>query len=51
MEFIRIGEFMSWIGAWDYPTSRAGYWAYTGAMPKVLDVMRRRHAAGRTSGD
>ncbi len=37
------GEFTPWIGAWDYPTSRIGYWAYTVAMPKVLDVMRRRH--------
>ncbi len=37
------GEFTPWIGAWDYPVSRAGYWAYTVAMPKVLEAMRRRH--------
>ena len=40
------GEFTPWIGAWDFPASRAGYWAYTVAMPKVLDVMRRRHQVG-----
>jgi peptidoglycan pentaglycine glycine transferase (the first glycine) len=40
------GEFTPWIGAWDYPTGRAGYWAYTVAMPKVLEVMRRRHQVG-----
>jgi lipid II:glycine glycyltransferase (peptidoglycan interpeptide bridge formation enzyme) len=44
------GEFTPWIGAWDYPASRAGYWAYTVAMPKVLDVMRGRHAAGIAGG-
>jgi lipid II:glycine glycyltransferase (peptidoglycan interpeptide bridge formation enzyme) len=44
------GEFTPWIGAWDYPTSRAGYWAYTVAMPKVLDRMRQRHGAGAASG-
>ncbi len=37
------GEFVPHIGAWDYPTSRLGYWGYTVAMPRVLDVMRRRH--------
>jgi lipid II:glycine glycyltransferase (peptidoglycan interpeptide bridge formation enzyme) len=36
------GEFTPWIGAWDYPVHRAAYWAYTAAMPKVLDLMRRR---------
>ncbi len=45
------GEFTPWIGAWDYPASRAGYWAYTVAMPRVLDAMRRRHGAGKTHGD
>ena len=39
------GEFTPWIGAWDFPTNRAAYWGYTVAMPKVLDVMRRRHWA------
>ena len=37
------GEFTRGIGAWDYPTHRAAYWAYTVAMPKVLDLMRGRH--------
>jgi lipid II:glycine glycyltransferase (peptidoglycan interpeptide bridge formation enzyme) len=37
------GEFTPGIGAWDYPTNRAAYWAYTVAMPKVLDLMRGRH--------
>ena len=40
------GEFTPWIGAWDFPATRAGYWAYTVAMPKILDMMRgrrRRH--------
>ena len=37
------GEFTPWIGAWDFPTNRAAYWGYTVAMPKVLDVMRRRY--------
>ncbi len=36
------GEFVPHIGAWDYPTNRPLYWAYTVAMPKVLDFMRRR---------
>jgi len=40
------GEFTPWIGAWDYPVSRAGYWAYTVAMPKVLDAMRRLRRSG-----
>jgi peptidoglycan pentaglycine glycine transferase (the first glycine) len=40
------GEFTPWIGAWDFPTNRAAYWGYTVAMPKVLDVMRRKHTAG-----
>lgn len=37
------GEFVPHIGAWDYPTSRLGYWGYTVAMPRVLEFMRRRH--------
>jgi len=36
------GEFVPGIGAWDYPTNRPAYWAYTVAMPKLLAVMRRR---------
>ena len=43
------GEFTPWIGAWDYPVSQAGYWAYTIAMPKVLDRMRRRTRSSRFS--
>jgi lipid II:glycine glycyltransferase (peptidoglycan interpeptide bridge formation enzyme) len=37
------GEFASHIGAWDFPVNKQLYWAYTRAMPKVIDVMRRRH--------
>jgi lipid II:glycine glycyltransferase (peptidoglycan interpeptide bridge formation enzyme) len=37
------GKFTAHIGAWDYPVSRLRYWVYTVAMPRVLDVMRRRH--------
>lgn len=36
------GEFVPHIGAWDYPIHRPLYWAYTVAMPRVLDLMRRR---------
>jgi peptidoglycan pentaglycine glycine transferase (the first glycine) len=43
------GEFTPWIGAWDYPTNRAAYWSYTVAMPKVLDIMRRRHTTDKSS--
>jgi lipid II:glycine glycyltransferase (peptidoglycan interpeptide bridge formation enzyme) len=38
------GKFTEHIGAWDYPASKLWYWVYTVAMPRVLDVMRRRHA-------
>jgi peptidoglycan pentaglycine glycine transferase (the first glycine) len=44
------GEFTPWIGAWDFPTNRAAYWVYTVAMPKVLDVMRRRHRGHAVAG-
>jgi peptidoglycan pentaglycine glycine transferase (the first glycine) len=37
------GEFIPHIGAWDYPVNKGLYWAYTQAMPKVIDVMRKRH--------
>ncbi len=37
------GEFVPHIGAWDYPTNRFAYWFYTAAMPRVLELMRRRH--------
>jgi peptidoglycan pentaglycine glycine transferase (the first glycine) len=39
------GEFVRWIGAWDYPVSRSLYWAYTVLMPRILDLARRRHRA------
>jgi len=37
------GEFISHIGAWDFPVNKGLYWAYTRAMPRVLDIMRKRH--------
>ncbi len=37
------GHFTRWIGAWDYAPNRTLYRAYTWAMPKVLNVMRRRY--------
>ncbi|HIC88311.1 MAG TPA: peptidoglycan bridge formation glycyltransferase FemA/FemB family protein [Anaerolineae bacterium] len=36
-------RFTPQIGAWDYPVSRWLYWGYTILMPRVLDLMRRRH--------
>ena len=36
-------EFAPHVGAYDFVVSRPGYWLYTQAMPRVLDVMRRRH--------
>jgi len=36
------GEFTPHIGAWDFPVNKGLYWAYTRAMPRALDVMRRR---------
>ena len=43
------GEFTPHIGAWDYPVNEGLYWAYTRAMPKVLDLMRRRRSADAVS--
>jgi lipid II:glycine glycyltransferase (peptidoglycan interpeptide bridge formation enzyme) len=37
------GEFTPGIGAWDFPTFGPAYEAYTRAMPRLLDVARRRH--------
>jgi peptidoglycan pentaglycine glycine transferase (the first glycine) len=37
------GEFVPWIGAWDYPVSRPLYRFYTVTMPRILDLARRRH--------
>ncbi len=39
------GQFVPHIGAWDFPVNRRLYWAYTHAMPRLLDLMRRRHRA------
>lgn len=36
-------QFAPHIGAWDYRVSSAQYRLYTDAMPRVLDLMRRRH--------
>jgi peptidoglycan pentaglycine glycine transferase (the first glycine) len=41
------GEFVKHIGAWDYATSRFGYWLYTVAMPRVLAAMRWRYWSAR----
>jgi lipid II:glycine glycyltransferase (peptidoglycan interpeptide bridge formation enzyme) len=41
------GEFVPWIGAWDFPVNRPLYWLYTVAMPRILDLARRRRRAGR----
>jgi peptidoglycan pentaglycine glycine transferase (the first glycine) len=37
------GKFAEHVGAYDFVASRFWYWVYSVAMPKVLDVMRRRH--------
>jgi peptidoglycan pentaglycine glycine transferase (the first glycine) len=37
------GQFVQHIGAWDYVASRPFYWLYATAMPRILDLMRRRH--------
>jgi lipid II:glycine glycyltransferase (peptidoglycan interpeptide bridge formation enzyme) len=37
------GEFVPWIGAWDFPVNRGLYWLYTVAMPSFLELARRRH--------
>ncbi len=34
---------MQHIGAYDYPAARIWYWLYTGLMPRVLGLMRRRY--------
>jgi peptidoglycan pentaglycine glycine transferase (the first glycine) len=36
-------EFAPHAGAHDFVVSRPGYWLYTQAMPRVLNIMRRRH--------
>ena len=37
------GEFVEHIGAWDYPTTGAGYRLYRAVMPRVLAAMRWLH--------
>ncbi|MDY7040009.1 MAG: peptidoglycan bridge formation glycyltransferase FemA/FemB family protein [Chloroflexota bacterium] len=37
------GQFIRRIGAYDYPSWRPLYWAYTVLMPRYLDFLRRRH--------
>jgi peptidoglycan pentaglycine glycine transferase (the first glycine) len=37
------GKFNEHVGAYDFVISRFWYWVYSVAMPKVLEVMRRRH--------
>jgi peptidoglycan pentaglycine glycine transferase (the first glycine) len=39
-------EFAPHVGAHDFVISPLGYWLYTQAMPRVLNVMRRRYHAG-----
>lgn len=39
-------RFTAHIGAWDYPASPRLYRLYTGAMPRVLNLMRSRHRQG-----
>jgi len=40
-------QFAPHVGAYDFVVSRLGYWLYTGVMPRVLNVMRRRHQAAQ----
>jgi lipid II:glycine glycyltransferase (peptidoglycan interpeptide bridge formation enzyme) len=42
-------DFAPHAGAHDFVVSRPGYWLYTQAMPRVLDVMRKRHRAPAVS--
>ncbi len=36
------GQVIRTLGAWDYPASRFWYSTYTGIIPRLLDVMRKR---------
>ena len=38
-------KFAAHAGAYDFVVSRFGYWLYTQATPRLLNVMRRRHRA------
>jgi peptidoglycan pentaglycine glycine transferase (the first glycine) len=42
-------EFAPHVGAYDFVVSPLGYWLYTQAMPRVLDVMRRRHSKNQSA--
>jgi peptidoglycan pentaglycine glycine transferase (the first glycine) len=44
------GQLVRYIGAWDYPVSRLGYWLYAKVMPQVLAMMRWRHWQRSASG-
>jgi peptidoglycan pentaglycine glycine transferase (the first glycine) len=44
------GETVRGLGAFDYPPSARLYWAYTVAMPRVLALMRQRHARTEALG-
>jgi lipid II:glycine glycyltransferase (peptidoglycan interpeptide bridge formation enzyme) len=37
------GKFAEHVGAYDFVASRFWYWIYSVAMPKLLNVMRKRH--------
>jgi len=41
------GRFVQHVGAWDYRASRLLYWLYATVMPRVLDLMHRRHWEAR----
>lgn len=38
-------EFHAQVGAWDYPTSRSGYWAMTRAIPALRAWLHRRRGS------
>jgi lipid II:glycine glycyltransferase (peptidoglycan interpeptide bridge formation enzyme) len=40
------GTVTRYIGAWDYAPNGALYWLYTQAMPRVINLMRRRAGRG-----
>jgi lipid II:glycine glycyltransferase (peptidoglycan interpeptide bridge formation enzyme) len=44
------GQLVRYIGAWDYPASRLGYWLYVRVMPQVLAMMLWRHWQRSTRG-
>jgi peptidoglycan pentaglycine glycine transferase (the first glycine) len=44
-------RFVRHIGAWDYAVSHPLYWMYTIAMPRVIALMHKQHAASSTRQD